>query len=558
MAFWVKHIHRVAVAAFLAVLALDGSALSQDNYDAQSSLPLDSLSQNQTDEVLYQIELQRFERWAIAHTEKLADSLLLNEVVRLKKEAEHFAASRDFTLALIWLETIWDLLEPEDNSEYASVEDLEMEPLDQILDHTLSSTPNKFRWSKEISTGVDVWRQEFQFTFLGGDSTFLDGSGNPYSGVRATFEYTPNSRRSFQALTFFKYSRDYLSGDLEIRLRNPLGQRSSWRLENRFEGSSFYRDFDIKYLQNRATLAFDLRHLGPFSVDLKNEFQLRNYANSNSSYPNYLNNTLVGFIKFHTNHGSYLGAGYLNVVRVHPDFNLNDYRDHRLDFSWYQTLGKELSFSVENELHFRDYTDAPTDTIFQDYLENYFRGEIKIPFASAVGSEIEGSVTRRDYQIVSVNFPDYWLWEIEPRIYVKIGPDWRLAGGVYYSDLSHQKLVNRVPVTSVTDATSLLFEDYYMYGPTFLVEFFRINGVIFNMQHSFLWQHYPQSRASNVSNLAIYSDRQIYSVLFFLSWNLTSRWRFSAIANMDDDRSRQDESSDANNTLIGLEINYSF
>ncbi len=554
MAFLFKNIlsvRKFRVVAVLAFLALGENALGQDNDNVPSSLPPDSLSQEENDNALYQIELLRFERWAIANTEELTDPLLLKEVVRLKKEAETFAENQDFNLALIWMETIWDLLEPTRSSNLASPDDLN---LDAVIDEVLLSPPAKFRWSRELSTGIDVWRQEFQFTFFEGDSTFLDGSGNPYSGVRTTFEYTPNSRRSIQALTNFKYSRDYLAGDLEIRFRNPLGQSSMWRLENRFEGSSFYRDFDVKYLQNRSTLAFDLRRLGPFSLDLKEEFLLRNYADSNNSYPNYHGNMINGIVKLHTNPGSYLGVGYRNIVRLHPDFGVNDYIENRFEFSWYQTFGKELSFNFENDLQFRDYTDAPTDTIFQDFVEDYFRGQVKIPFTSSLGAEIESSITYRDYGILSVSFPDHLLWEIEPRLYVKIGSLLQIAAGGYYSALNNQ---NREPATSATDATSILFEDYYMYGPTLLLDFFQINGIIFNVQQSFLWQRYPNSRRSN-TNLALYADRQIYSILLFLTWNISPRWRLTVLANMDDDHSRHQESSDSNNTLIGLELNYSF
>lgn len=553
MAFWVKKIPKCKnfkVVAVLAFVALGENASGQDSYNVASSFSPDSLSQEENDNALYQIAMLRFERWAIANTEELADPLLLKEVVRLKKEAEAFAENQDFDLALIWMETIWDLLEPTRAPDFTNPEDLK--PY-LISDDVLLNPPAKFRWTKELSTGIDIWRQEFQFTFFEGDSTFLDGSGNPYSAVRTTFEYTPTSRRSIQALTNFKYSRDYLAGDLEIRFRNPLGQSSMWRLDNRFEGSSFYRDFDVKYFQNRSTLAFDLRRLGPFSIDLKEEFLLRNYADSNSSYPNYYNNMLNGTVKFPTNLGSYLGAGYTNLIRLHPDFDVNDYVEHRLELSWYQTLGHELNFNLENDLQFRDYTDAPTDTIFQDYVEDYFRGQVKIPFTSVLGSEIESSITYRDYDILNVSFPDYLLWEIEPRLYVKIGQQWQIAAGGYYSALNNQ---TRVPVASATDAVSILFEDYYMYGPTFLIDFFQINGIIFNLQQSFLWQRYPNSRRSN-TNLALYADRQIYSILFFLTWNI-SRWRLTALANMDDDRSRHQESSDSNNTLVGLELNYSF
>ena len=257
--------------------------------------------------------------------------------------------------------------------------------------------------------------------------------------------------------------------------------------------------------------------------------------------------------------GSYLGAGYRNIQRLHANYAVNDYRENRFELSWFQAVGRNMSFSFENELRYRNYTNVPVDTTFQDYWEDYFRGDLRIPFNSFFGTEIQGSITKRDYDFFSVkSLPDYVQWEIEPELYFKLGADWRIGAGFYYSEQIHQKFVNRVPVASVDAVVSIPFEDYFSYGPTLTIEFFQIDGIMLNLRESFLLQRYPNFQTRNVQSFNLYSDRNINSILLFFSWNISNRWRCSVLANMDDDRSRKEESGDSQNTLVGLEVNYLF
>ncbi|MFQ5771350.1 MAG: hypothetical protein ACE5HX_12485, partial [bacterium] len=448
------------VVGLILFCVINKSVLSQEKkYDETISFS-DSLSEdNWSDETYYGIEMLRLQRWIRENTQKLSDPVLLKEIVRLKKEAENFAENEDFTMAVFWLETIWDLLQPDE--EFIS-NDGEGELMPDFGNLVNSFSSNKFNWFKELSMGVDIWRQEFQLALIQGDSTFLEGSGNPYTGIRLSFDYTLNYQQSIQGYTFFKYSRDYLSGEAELSFVNPLGNYSLWKLENHFEGNSFYRDDNLKYFQNISSLAFKLREFGPFTLDLEDEFLLRRYDNESNTYPNYFNNSFNGLAKLDLGIGSYIGASYRNVQRIHSNYDVNDYQENRFELSWFQAVSRNMSFSFENELRFRNYTNVPVDTTFQDYWEDYFRGDLRIPFHSFLGTEIQGSITKRDYDFFSVkSLPDYVQWEIEPELYFNLGSDWRISAGFYYSEQIHQKFVNRVPVASVDAAMSIPFEDYF-------------------------------------------------------------------------------------------------
>lgn len=534
-------------------------AHGQEKSKGQTESALDSLSEERwSDETYYWIEKLRLERWLRDNNQEFIDSALLEEIIRIKKEAEIFAAKKDFTVAVLWLETILDLIQPEADS-VSGDDEIDPEDISGLDTDNSIEKPKKFNWSRELITGVDLWRQEFEFAFLQVDSTFLEGNGNPYTGIRLNFDYGTDYQNSIQGYTFLKYSRDYLSGEADFRLIKPMSSNSNWELENRIEGTSFHQDFDLKYLQNTSSLEFYFHSLGPFSLEIADEFILRRYDDESSTYPNYFSNTFNGFVKLATGISSYLGAGYRNIQRFHPNFDENDYQENRADFTFFQTVGYGSSFSLENQLRFRNYANIPADTSFQfDYWEEYFKGTIRLAFSATFGTEFEGAITKRDYQLISAITPDYLLWEVEPEMYFNLSSEWRISAGFFYSRQTHEKLANRLPVAAVDAALSIPFEDYYSYGPIFEVEFFRINGLLFSIRESFLIERYPNALTGNVPGFNLYSDRNINSIMFFLTWSISPRWQLGVLANMDDDRSQKDVSGDSQNTIVGIEFNYLF
>ncbi|NIR52933.1 hypothetical protein GWO43_30385, partial [candidate division KSB1 bacterium] len=452
----------------LILLSLN-NAHSQEEKSKPTVAVSDSSSEDDwSDETFYEIEMLRLERWIIENTEKLADPVLLEEVFKLKKEAETFAESQDYAMAIIWVETIWDLLQPDEDGMASEVDS---EYLGDINNGFSDPSTRRFSWSKEVISGVDIWRYQSQFSLPRVDgieiTSFDANGGNPFTGFRLSFDYSKHSRNSLQGYTSFKYSRDYLSGELDLRLKNPVGEHSFWMIGNRFSGNSFYRDNDLKYLQNTTTVALSLRRFGPVSLNFEEEFLIRRYADERSIYPNYYYNALKGFLKVNTGSASSIGVGWRNVHQLHPEFDLNDYIENRIDARWVQKFGDQTSLSVENELRFRDYTNAPADTFFQDFKENYLIAELRLPFHRNWGVELDGSFTYRDYKLLNVNsLPDYLLWEIEPQVYFKIGAEWRIGAGAVYRNQSHQELFDRLSsINANADAArSIVFEDYFGYG----------------------------------------------------------------------------------------------
>ncbi|MCH6560504.1 hypothetical protein IH799_09145 [candidate division KSB1 bacterium] len=361
-------------------------------------------------------------------------------------------------------------------------------------------------------------------------------------------------------MVFFKYSRDYVSGEVNAKIDKPIGTKSSWRFENRFQGTSYFRSFGInKFWQNTSLLLFRIQPSRLFSFDFGDEFILRRYDHKNEnnnedeSYPDYFNNTFRTSARLNFGFGSFLQAGYRNVQRKHSVSKKRDYRENRISLSLLQASSRSFSLNLENDLRLRDYTNPQPDSlsIYNDFWENNLTGDIRLDFTRRVGTEVRGAITKRDYRIVSESLPDYLFWEVEPKIYFNIGQEWRIGFGIYYAMQNHQK--------------SYSFADYYKVGPVITLELFQINGVLLSLRESFTLERFPNiqtdsSRNSDPNNSSLinfYSDRNSNSLSLFLTWNVSSRWQLNILANLDDDRHR-DDSGDSQNTLVGLDLNYSF
>ncbi len=574
-----KRLKRIKLKSYIFILTLatalpnwPAKAYSQnETYQLTESFS-DTLSDaDWSEETFYGIEMLRLERWVLKNTEKFSDPVLLKEIARLKKEAENFAQIEDFQMANLWLETIWELLQPDDDAILVPLED-DSYFLDNLTNTSLKPA-NKFSWSRELSSGVDVWhwRQEIDLGTIPNDaallasasidSTILESNGNPFTGVRFKFDYGTGFRNSVQSMVFLKYSRDYLSGEVNAKIDKPIGAKSSWRFENRFQGTSYFRSgFGInKFWQNTSMLLFKVQGSRLFSFDFGDEFILRRYDHKNEgnneqeSYPDYLNNTLRTSTRLNFGFGSFVELGYKNVQRKHSTSKKRDYQENRVSLSFLKTSSKSFNLNLETDLRLRDYANPQPDSnsIYADFWENNFAGDMRLDFTGKVGSEVRSNLLKREYRFVSESLFDYLFWEVEPQLYFRFNEDWRIGSGVYYAQQSHNKSTSAA--------------DYYKVGPVVTLELFQINGVLLSLREAFIFERFPNietdvNRNSNENDSSLinfYSDRNSNSLSLFLTWNVSPRWQLNILANFDDDRHR-DNSGDSQNTLVGLDLNYTF
>lgn len=549
----------------------------ESNSGLGSSTELDSLSEeNWNEETLYKISALRLQRWVKQNPAVMEDPFVAKQLPELLNEAKTASQNNDFYMANLWLDSIWELLKPSESE--TGETNLNASLFDESFGYGLGSNKSKFKWSNELISGVDLWRQEFSLKILEEDSTFLESNGNPFSGVRFSMDYTSANGSQLNGHTFFKYSKDYLSGEAYFDYSWRVSPSAKWRFKNRFEGTSFYGDFDLKYLQNLSSLDF-IFNVKPFSFEVGDDFQIRNYVESDSIYSSYINNSFDLTSRLNWGFSSQLSLRYRNVQRQHRENDINDYKENGFLLGLSQGFGSRLSLNLDNELRFRNYLNVPADYFLQDYWENYFTGDIQWNFTNWFGLKLDGSLTKRQYDFVNENsLPDVLNWDVEPEMMFTLNQNWKIGAGFHYGIETHEKLLAQFDQSSdaVTDAVSSVysieFEDFYEYGPVVTLEVFKINSLILTVREAFLFRRYPNSSLTNSttirlntdlasinsSSYSLYSDRSNNSLLIFLTWTLSPQWRLTVLANFDDDRSLEDESGDSQNTLFDFEVSFSF
>lgn len=553
-------------------------AFCEANPGLSSGAELDSLSEESwNEETLYNISALRLQRWVKQNPAVMDDSFVAKQLPELLNEARTSAQSDDFYMANLWLDSIWELLSPSESE--TGEANFNASSFDESFGYGLASNKSKFKWSNELITGVDLWRQEFSLKILEEDSTFLESNGNPFSGLRFNLGYTSANGSQLNSHTFFKYSKDYLSGEAYFDYAWLVTPYAKWRFKNRFEGTSFYGDFNLKYLQNLSSLDF-IFNVKPFSFEVGDDFQIRSYADSDSIYSSYTNNSFDLTSRLNWGFGSQLSLRYRNVIRQHQENDINDYKENGVLLSLSQGFGSRFSLNLDNELRFRNYQNVPADYFLQDYWESYFTSDLDLKITKWFGLKFDGSLTKRQYNFVNENsLPDVLSWDVEPELVFTFNDSWKIGAGFHYGVETHEKLLaqfDQSAIDAVTDAVSSVysieFEDFYEYGPVVTLEVFKINRIILTVREAFLFRRYPNSPLTTSTNIRLntdlasinsnsynlYSDRNNNALLIFLTWTLSPQWRLTMLANFDDDRSLQDESGDSQNTLLDFEVSFSF
>jgi hypothetical protein len=480
----------------------------------------------------------------------------LGQAVDLLEQADKFAAQKDYETAQLILETAFDV------AKLAAPPALELAGKMTSKDLPQATTTG-WRWTREAVAGVDYWEQEFELGFSDQDSVYSVKSGNPFTGLRLNVSKGDELKSFFSAYALLKTSRDYNSGEVEVRARRLFADKSSGRVMNRLEGTSYKRDLDLQYWQNTSMLGFALSPTRNLRIDFEDELRYRGYRRESEFYPNYMHNQIrLG--------GSYLGlstridASYDYAVRLHPTFAENNYVEHRVDASIYQETAANSSIYLQNLWRFRDYARGFSDTTYQNtYQEEYLRGDFRIGLGPKVAVRVEGDYTLRQYEVPSSNTPDFSNTYLNPQLVFKVFGDWQVGLGYMYLLRVHAKDLVQKRNTPVTDARgaqddSVPYEDYYSNGLTVSLELFRISGLMLSVNHTYEMRKYPNSTTNQLRGWGFYTDRNINTLLLFFSMNLSPCLQLSALANLDDDRSLIENQSDSQSTLFSIDLGYSF
>lgn len=541
--------------------------------------PVDSTALTSTATSAYEIDRFRLLRWARAHQDTSARDFML-QTLDLLSEADKFARQQDYLTAQLILDTALGLtgLRPEAPiSSQSSALPIEPQPL--------FSGPNaNSEWRREVLFGVDLWQQKYELGAFSADTMFSDG--NPFVGVRFSFNHNPAAKLNQQkslysklpaitenralnvdAYALLKSSRDYFSGEIEFNARQALGSGSYWRLQNRLEGTSYQRDFDLQYWQN-VTSALAVAEINKnFRLEVADEFRWRRYREQNDFYPNYIQNRAGLGVVFNPAYTTRLDARYNYTVQAHDLCASHDYVEHRVETSIFQNSSANSSVQLENIWRNRIYpndaaADGCSNAYQKTYQEEYARADLRLGLVEALALRIDGDFVLRQYETPSDSIPDFLGATVNPQLQFSLSSSFQIRAGYLYALRVYESdIIQPSRVSTSAPATNFSFyEDYYSHGFTLGIDLIRTDGLLLSLNENFEMRTYPNSTASNTADLGLfsYTDRNINSLLLFFSWSFRPRWQANVLANFDNDYSRVDDQSDSRNTLFAIDLGYAF
>jgi len=541
--------------------------LSVSSAQELNEAPVDSTALKSTAASSYEIDRFRLLRWARAHQDTTARDFLA-QTLDLLTAADGFARQQDYLTAQLILDTALELTGLRRNEQSSPA---------PAMNPTLSPNPNsKFEWRREVLFGVDLWRQEYELGAFSADTMFSDG--NPFVGVRLSFNHNPAAKFNLQkppaltenravnidAYALLKSSRDYFSGEAEFNARQSLGRGSYWRLQNRLEGTSYHRDFDLQYWQN-LTSALAVAELNRnFRLEVADELRWRRYREQNDFYPNYIQNRAGFGVVFNPAYTTRLDSRYIYTVQAHDLCPSHDYLEHRLEASVAQNSSANSSVLLENIWRQRIYpnesaNDGCRNSYQKTYQEEYARADLRLGLVETLALRIDGDFVLRQYATPSDTIPDFLGVTANPQLQFNLSPSFQIRAGYQYALRVYENDIIQ-PNRGAAPANFSFYEDYYSHGFTLGLDLIRSDGLLFSVNENFEMRTYPNSTPNNTSDLGLYSytDRNINSLLLFFSWNFRPRWQANVLANFDNDRSRVDDQSDSRNTLFAIDLGYSF
>ena len=489
------------------------------------------LSLNENNQALYQIKLSRLKRLVEQDTEKNR-LVYSSDLLQLINDAQEFSDLGDNELAIEFLESAFS---------FFHIEDTKNETTAGL------KTPSNFLWTFQAISGSELWQQRFGITFGQTDSVIYESQGNPFIGIRVNMDYQKSNKQQTQLELEAKSSTDYNSVSLLLDHNNQHGLVRLF-VDNYFDASIYKRDKNLSYFENRLDLGMVLG-LTNFGVIFRDELQWRSYSQESDYFFSYTQNRIEPRLFFNLPKVGRLELLFSQRKRDHSDADERNYSEtwSGLDF-W--SRGR---FNVNSRLYnrSRNYDMAFVDSLYNNnFKEIYFESDFRFAINRQIGLRFEGQYERKNYvefSTITPHYRDYTIgpsFEINPgfRFHVRVGYQYRKREH-YFDDYSQ---------------ASPAYEDFYNHGPILGLDILGFNGFMASISNSYKMHRFPSSFSQDNTSLSLYSDRNINSIFFFISWDLSPQWYLNVMAHFDYDKYQNNDQADSQTNLLNFELSYKF
>lgn len=485
--------------------------------------------------------------WAQNTTDQENYELLLLEVQLLKSyntlspsgtalidSAQNYAHEGDYELALIYLGEVRKTF----NSSRA--DEMQNAPF-QTEDQKLSF----FMYS-----GVDYNRQEFELGFDKSDSLLVDELSKPF--IRFDANYLINS--SFSAMNQFKYDREYLLNEFYLSTSQTFmnsgldvkaGHIFNYNQDYPELGySEIYMDLKINSLKKNSDWYWSF----------KNVARLKNYKEASETLPDFFRNSSYLYLLYN--------IGFFRTIQF--DYNLNyneslkyqnnDFIEQDAGIGYQDNMGDKLKYFIASRYRYSDFnylvSDQSGDSSFSNISRTVsFNPWLEYHFSDFLNLKIDYNVDFKSFLKKTEQDPDYTYSLINPSFTVIFSNfiSWNI--GYIYENKRHN-------LDNLTEKQYAADSDYQSNGFNAGLDYSNLSEMYFSLNFEYTRRRYPNIVAEE--SISIFSNRNIFSVLFFAQMPLSSRLSVNAIVSYDNDKDIDRDFNDMISSFYTLEFAYTF
>ena len=411
--------------------------------------------------------------------------------------------------------------------------------------------PSPWQWDLIALSGSEIWRQSFGLVLEESDSTIYDNQTNPYTGVRLLMEYGKSEKMTGQVQVEGKISRDYFALHSNAELVNQFSSSLKTRITNEFDRYVYQQESGFDYTDNslEAGLFYMLNPRVMLSVS--DDFELRLYDHEDAYFPGYRQNRVEVSSEFRLEPVGRLTATFGDRIRRHVNVPERDYNEYTLGFRLWPELYTRFSFSDMFNYYSRSFEHGFVDSLYtNDYGDIYNLLDLGYILYGQTSMKCRFEIESRRYAESVSSMPDYTDYSLEPGVEFNIIDNLTLQAGYRFRNRLHS-------LDNGQDA-SVDVEDYYTHGPVFTLDFVMGSGFIASISNSYQLQRYPNYVGYDDSGISLYSNRNINSVFFFLTWNISPAIEFNSMGMLDYDTDQDLAGAKTTSNLLNFELLYKF
>lgn len=485
---------------------------------------------------LYDIKFSRLQRLISNDIKNNVPLQYAADVLSLIEDAKGFAGQGDYSIADEFLESALELVQEKSEKDSDNQTDAK----------------SKMEWTYQGLFGSELWQQKFGIVLSEQDSVIYESQGNPFVGFRVLMDYQNGVRTQTQLQMEGKLSSEYNSGKLTLQNNHQLSSHIRTSVDNFIDITKYKRDAELSYLDDNLNAGVFITLAKSLGFELRNEMQFLRYSNESEYFHSFLQNYARGKVSFLLANLGRIEFQYGARIRAHDQAESRDYSERIIGGNYWSIGGGKKSLYANIQQNVRTYRYGFVDSLFSNNFNNIY-GELAVHYSLdrhlAFRFKTEGE--RRIYQEFSHATPNYLDVVVEPSFDFNFGLPWTIRLGYQFRNRKHT-FPNNV------ENESPEIEDYYSHGPLISVDVFSTSGFIASLSNSFELRRYPNAPYSDGSGLSLYSNRNINSLFFFMTWNFSPHWELNAMANFDYDKDKNIEGADSRTNLLNFELSYKF